>query len=129
MYNPSVPTRVLIAPDFTRFVRKERIADAMLVEAIERVERGLVDADLGGGLLKLRVARPGQGRREGYRTIVACLVGKRAFFLLDYGKNDLANVGSGMLAELRRSAEGLLALTEDEIDVAKALGKIREIER
>ncbi|WP_447415009.1 type II toxin-antitoxin system RelE/ParE family toxin, partial [Clostridium perfringens] len=50
-----------------RFVRRERISDADLKEAIERAERGLIDADLGGGLIKQRVARPGQGRSGGFR--------------------------------------------------------------
>ena len=46
----------------TRFARREGIADKSLREAIERAERGLIDADLGGGLIKQRVARQGQGR-------------------------------------------------------------------
>jgi hypothetical protein len=50
---------------FARFARSEKIADKSLVEAIERAERGLVDADLGGGLIKQRVARKGQGRSGG----------------------------------------------------------------
>ena len=46
---------------FARFARQEKIADAGLREAIERAERGLVDADLGGGLIKQRVAGEGRG--------------------------------------------------------------------
>ena len=64
-------TRIFPSPDFTKFVKRERIADGTLVDAIERVKRGLMDADLGGGLIKLRVARPGQRRSGGNRTIVA----------------------------------------------------------
>jgi hypothetical protein len=47
---------------FSRFARQELIADASLWEAIERAERGLIDADLGGGLIKQRIARQGKGR-------------------------------------------------------------------
>ena len=54
---------------FGRFARKERITDAALLDAVSRVERGQIDADL-GGVIKQRVARPGQGRSGGYRTIV-----------------------------------------------------------
>jgi hypothetical protein len=54
-----------------RYARRERIADHNLSEAIERAERGLIDADLGGGIIKQRVARSGQGRSGGYRTLVA----------------------------------------------------------
>jgi len=50
---------------FARFARKEKIADATLVAAIERAERELIDADLGGGLIKQRVARQGKGRSGG----------------------------------------------------------------
>ena len=122
-------TRIFAVPDFMKFMRKERIADATLVGAIERVERGLMDADLGGGLLKLRVARPGQGRSGGYRTIVACSVDARAFFFVGYGKNDLDNIGDATLARLRRFAEELQLLTDDELDNVTASGAMREIER
>ena len=61
---------------FTRFVRGEGIADDSLREALERAERGLIDADLGGGLIKLRVARRGQGKSGGYRVIVAYRSGR-----------------------------------------------------
>lgn len=44
---------------FVRFARGERIDDESLSEAITRAARGLVDADLGGGLIKQRVARRG----------------------------------------------------------------------
>lgn len=124
-----MPTRVFAVPDFMNFMKKERVADATLVEAIEKVERGLMDADLGGGLLKLRVARPGQGRSGGYRTIVACRVGARAFFLVGYGKNDLDNIGDATLVRLRRFAEELQLLTDDELDNVTASGAMREIER
>jgi hypothetical protein len=56
---------------FARFARRESISDGNLVEAINRAEQGLIDADLGGGLIKQRVARQGKGRSGGYRMIVA----------------------------------------------------------
>lgn len=70
--------RILITKWMVRFARKQRIADSSLREAIARAERGLVDADLGGGLIKQRVARSGQGRSGGYRMIVAYREGNRA---------------------------------------------------
>jgi hypothetical protein len=66
---------------FARFARSEGIADRSLREAIQRAERGLIDADLGGGLIKQRVARPGQGRSGGYRVIVAYRSRARGVFL------------------------------------------------
>jgi hypothetical protein len=70
-----------------RFVRRERIDDASLKDAIERAERGIIDADLGGGLIKQRVARPGRGRSGGFRMIVAFRIEDRAFFLYGFAKN------------------------------------------
>lgn len=105
-----MPTRVFKTAEFAGFSAKARIADALLVEAIERVERGLVDADLGGGVLKLRVARPNEGRRGGYRTIVACIIDERAFFLFGYAKNEVDNITSRALTKFREYARTLQAL-------------------
>lgn len=72
-----------------------KIDDEALCEAIERAERGVIDADLGGGLIKQRVARHGQGRSGGYRTIIAYREGDRAFF--EKEKKALTSVGRALL--------------------------------
>ena len=74
---------------FIRFAHKENIDDTALCEAIGRAEMGLIDADLGGGLIKQRVARPGEGRSGGYRTIVAFRKGDKSFFIYGFAKNEL----------------------------------------
>nr|WP_010187863.1 type II toxin-antitoxin system RelE/ParE family toxin [Sphingomonas sp. PAMC 26605] len=56
---------------FRKFARKENISDAAFCEAVARIEAGLIDADLGDGLMKQRVARPGAGKSSGYRTVLA----------------------------------------------------------
>ena len=66
---------------FKRFARRKKISDQALKEAITRVEEGAVDADLGGNVLKQRIARPGQGRSGGYRTIIIFRQGDKAFFV------------------------------------------------
>lgn len=66
-HNTGASLRILKTKWFVRFVRRERISDSSLCEAVRRAQRGLVDADLGGGVIKQRVARPGQGRSGGYR--------------------------------------------------------------
>ena len=62
--------RVFRTKAVSRFLKRERIDDARLIEAVAAMERGLVDADLGGGLVKQRVARSGQGKRGGYRVLI-----------------------------------------------------------
>jgi hypothetical protein len=92
-----------------RFARRERITDLRLREAIEQAERGLVDADLGGGVIKLRVARAGQGKRGGYRMLIAFLSSLRAVFLFGFAKNELDNIEDDQLATLREPAALWLA--------------------
>jgi hypothetical protein len=72
-----------------------------LQAAIERAERGTIDADLGGGLIKQRLARPGQGRSGGYRVIVAYRVKGRAVFLFGFAKNDLDTISPDQLQTFR----------------------------
>jgi hypothetical protein len=66
--------RIFKTKEFARFARRAGISDEVLCDAIDRAERGLIDADLGGGLIKQRVARPRQGRSGGYRTVIAGLL-------------------------------------------------------
>ena len=70
--------RVFATRVFARFASKERLDDKRLCEAIARAERGLVDADLGGNLIKQRVARPGGGRSGGYRMVIAYRASQRS---------------------------------------------------
>ena len=86
---------------FVRFARRLRIKDSSLCEAIARAERGLVDADLGGGIIKQRVARTGQGRSGGYRMVIAYRSGDRAVFLYGFAKNERDNITNDELETLR----------------------------
>ena len=77
---------------FGRFVRKEKIAADVLWDAVERAERGLIDADLGGGVIKQRIARPGAGKSKGYRTILIFRKGDKAFLCMAFLKVSLATL-------------------------------------
>ena len=90
---------------FAKFARSEHIVDASLVEAVQRAGRGLVDVRLGGGVIKQRVARQGQGRSGGYRTLIAYQMGDFAVFLFGFAKSERANVGDDELASLRTIAD------------------------
>ena len=112
----------------SRFARREGIADKSLQEAIERAERGLIDADLGGGLIKQRVARPGQGRSGGYRTIVAFRAKQRAVFLYGFAKNEQENIEPNELLTFRSIAADLLAADSARIAEAIENGVLQEID-
>lgn len=111
-----------------KFARRERITDASLREAIERAERGLIDADLGGGLIKQRVARQGQGRSGGYRMIVAYRTQSRAVFLYGFAKNERENIEPDELLTFRNIAADLLAADSARIAEAIENGALQEIE-
>jgi hypothetical protein len=100
---------------FDRFARKEKMRDAVLVEAAVRAERGLLDADLGGGVIKQRIARPGHGKSGGYRTIIFFRRGERAVFAYGFAKSDRANIDADEEQQFREAARHVLRLTEEQI--------------
>ena len=89
--------------------------------------RGLVDADLGGGLIKQRVARPGQGRSGGHRLLIAYRAGERAVFLYGFAKNERDNIDPDELLTLREIGAGWLAATPRQIDRALAEDVLQEV--
>jgi hypothetical protein len=113
---------------FVRFARGERIEDESLSEAIARAARGLVDADLGGGLIKQRVARRGRGRSGGYRMIIAYQEKERAVFLYGFAKNERENIEPDELEDLRLVARGWLEATAERIEAAIADGALQEVQ-
>lgn len=113
---------------FTRFVRREEITDDSLVAAIKRAEEGLIDADLGGGLIKQRIARQGKGRSGGYRTIIAYRGKGRAVFLFGFAKSERENISRDELAYLRVVAEKWLSADAVRIHKETEAGELEEIE-
>ena len=99
-----------------------------MAKAIRQAESGLVAADLGGGLIKLRIARPGSGKRGGYRTIVAYKAASRAIFLFGFAKSDLDNITPDRLEDLMALGADFLACTGAEMDEAVAAGAVQEVE-
>jgi len=102
---------------FCRFARREKIKDAVLKEAIARAERGLIDAELGGGVIKQRLARPGQGRSGGYRSIIIFQKGQRAFFVYGFAKSDRENIEPDETAAFKKSAKAFFALSDKQIEI------------
>jgi hypothetical protein len=112
---------------FARFARGQRITDEQLIEAVARVARGLIDADLKGGLIKQRVARRGQGRSGGFRVLVAFQSKERSVFLFGFAKNDRENIDDKELANVRDVAASWLAADSKMIAKALAEGLLIEV--
>lgn len=115
-----MPTsRVFKNKSFARFARKAKIDDASLCKAVADAEKGLIDADLGGGVIKQRVAREGGGKSAGFRTLVLFRVRERAFFVHGFAKKDQANIDDDELTALRELA--YVMLSYDESAISKAI--------
>lgn len=101
--------RVFKTKLFAKFAKRERLSEASLLQAVERARQGLVDADLGGGVIKQRVARQGQGRSGGYRTLIAYRFEDFAVFLFGFAKSDRDNIDDAELSDLQTIAGQWLA--------------------
>lgn len=119
--------RVFKTKPFVRFAAHEGIADAELCEAIRRAEQGLIDADLGGGVIKQRLARKGQGKSGGFRSIVLFRRGEKAFFVYGFAKSDRDNIRRDELKAFRRLADEMLAYDDKALRAATKNGTIMEI--
>ena len=103
-------------------------ATEALAKAIRQAEAGLIDAGLGAGLIKLRVARAGQGKRGGYRTLVAYRSGRRAVFLFGFAKSERENVSPGQLEDLKAAAGDILRRSEEDLSDDVAAGRLQEVD-
>lgn len=119
--------RIFVVKGFARFQRRERLGNEALCEAVDRAERGLIDADLSAGLIKQRVGRPGQGRRGGFRTLLAYRAGSRVVFLLGFAKNERDNIDADELAVLRARAQAFLELDDAAIKARIADDDMTEV--
>ena len=108
-------------------MHKTTLNDAALLLAVEEMQRGLVDADLGGGVYKKRIPLPGRGKSGGVRTIIATNRGDRWFFIFGFAKNDMENIADSQRDYLQRYAKELLAYPESKIKKLIAAGTLQEI--
>ena len=102
-------------------MRKERLADSALREAVQRAESGLIDADLGGGVIKQRVARKGQGKSGGFRTIILYHAAGRAFFVYGFSKSERDNIDDDEEVQFKKAAAHVSGLTDKQL--AELIGK------
>jgi hypothetical protein len=113
---------------FDRWARKEGLSTLSICNAVVEMRAGLFDADLGGGLVKKRIARPGQGKRGGYRTLVATNKGSRWVFVYGFPKNERANIDKDEEEALKKLADHLLSLTRPALAKAQSAGELMEVD-
>jgi hypothetical protein len=120
-------TRVFKTRYFARWMRNTELSENALCAAVAEMVQGLVDADLGGGVVKKRVALPGRGKSGGARTLVATNKGNRWFFVFGFEKSDCANISDQELEALQDLSQVLLARTGAQLDLAVQTSALEEI--
>ena len=113
---------------FSRWAKKCGLDDVALNRAVKEMEDGLIDAQLGGGLVKKRIAVGSSGKRGGARVIVATNFGGRWFFLYGFEKNERDNIDTREMKALQIAAAALLKMDSASIKKALALQHIEEIQ-
>ena len=119
--------RILKTRTFNRWLRKTLLSNTALLKAIAEMERGLVDADLGGNVYKKRVALPGRGKSGSTRTLIATNREDRWIFMYGFEKNERENITQAELAYLQGIAQIFLTYSSDELQLAIAKGEFLEV--
>jgi len=112
---------------FTRFADKEGITDRDLRETVDLLDVGKFDADLGGDVYKIRMARDGEGKSGGYRVIVVFRRGQRTFYVYGFAKSQKGNISRREKRELKELAKELLGLSDEAINQSVKAGRFIEI--
>ncbi len=119
--------RIFKTRTFARWMHKSALSDGALYRAVLEMAQGLVDADLGGCVVKKRIALPGRGKSGGARTIVATNRGDRWFFMYGFEKNERANIDKDELKFFQEVAKELLGFNEPQLAAALTAGEIMEV--
>ena len=112
---------------FDRWARKEGLSNLSLCNAVNEMAAGLYDADLGGGLFKKRIAKPGKGKSGGFRTLVATNNEDRWFFIFGFSKNERSNIDKDEEEALKMLSKQLLTYTPEELEQAKNSNALIEV--
>lgn len=112
---------------FSRWAKKQGLAAGALCAAVAEIQQGLYEADLGGGLLKKRLARAGQGKSGGFRTLIATNRGDRWVFVFGFPKNVRSNIDKTEEAALKLLSGQLLGLSAKDFKIAVSAGELVEV--
>ena len=119
--------RIFKNKPFARFARKNEIEDEGLCKAVNDADRGLIDADLGGGVIKQRVARRGAGKSGGFRAVIVFRVRELAIFVHGFAKSEVENIRPDELFALKKLASEILAYSQNAIEQAVQEGTLMEV--
>jgi hypothetical protein len=121
-------SQVFVTKTFARWMRKSQVTDLDILGATEEMVQGLIDANLGGYLVKKRVALQGRGKSAGARTIVATKFEQRWIFLFGFEKNERSNIDANELKVLQELAASLLDLDQQAIASAVSAGQLFQLQ-
>ena len=113
--------------DFAKWQAHEKLSDAALCKAVLEMERGLIDAVLGGFLFKKRIARIGGSKSSGYRTLLSVHIGHRYVFLHGFAKSDKANITQDEKKALEMAGKIFLGLSKNALSTALKAGILLEV--
>jgi hypothetical protein len=119
--------RVFMTRRFSRWMRKTELTESALCLAVTEMSNGLIDADMGGRVLKKRVAMPGRGKSGSARTLLATNRASRWFFVFGFEKNERANVTGKEVEALQQLATDLLRLSPSQLDEHVGSDALKEI--
>jgi len=119
--------RILMSRGFARSARKLGLTDRALSIAVREIESGLVDARLGGFLLKKRIGIDGRGKSGGLRSIVAHRQADRVVFLYVFGKNERDNITEQEKLALSELGDEYMRLTVDRLNGLISVGTLLEV--
>lgn len=120
--------KAYLTKSFQRLAKTEGVSDDECLEAIRRAERGLIDADLGKGLIKQRIPKGNRGAAKGSRAIIFYRRGKLAVFLHIFSKARKGNLTSSELAAYVSAAQELAQLSTDNLTAVVRARGWRELE-
>jgi len=114
--------------DFAEWAKEYKVSDEVLIDAINEVNNGLFDANLGGSVYKKRIPLDNKGKRGGARTIIAFKFNDKAFFIYSFAKNKLDNISDKELRALKKLAKVYFSLTDREITEALRVGNLIKVD-
>ncbi|STX81697.1 Uncharacterized protein conserved in bacteria [Legionella busanensis] len=112
---------------FNKFAKKEKISDKKLCEIVKNLEKGLIDVDYGGGVIKQRLARLNQGKSSGYRCIILFRFNEKTFFVYGFPKNERDNISLDEERAFKDLSEQMFNFTDKEIDKLINTGTLIEV--